>query len=236
MFGRREPRGRLMFIFAVALVITVLGIAGAAQAQQAWHFHEDDVSEEAQCPEGTCWEMIRSQAPGNSAEITIAGQDTHYWIANESVEVGSIDFGDNPWTLDILCSADVAVTGTVQLDVRLGVIDAGEFTEIPGAENSVGCEGGELGGSTEASLSLEPSNPMEMETDQYLALEVVNTDSDDIEPIDVFVTIGGAQDGTEYTVLHSHDNDPGYPVWEAASFLLLASGIIGVAGYSRFKA
>jgi hypothetical protein len=155
-------------------------------------------------------------APSDSVTVAVVGTATHFWVANDAAAV-DVSFDTASWTVTLA----VAATGEDGATVTLGHITAlGVFTAVSDPVTFL------MDGTSTETLTV--GSAFTVSAGDFLALRIV----DELD--------GLAQTSTEVTtdgdsVLVSPASDPGYPVFELGSILLLGASLLMVGAFVAIR-
>ena len=196
---------------ALAVVMAIFLLPQPAlAASQTWYL--TDIAS------GTNYIMNKGSSGGGGTPIVIPSKAGAYeiWQANEAASV-TLGFQAGTWTGD-LHQAGGDYVSPVQVDI--GVWDGSGFT-------SYGYDSGYVS-TTEPTWSFAISaSDFNVPVGQHLAFKVLNNSSQPNRDLEV------ATDGTSFVT--SPDTDPGYPVPELPTIILLGAGLACLGGYVAFK-
>lgn len=146
--------------------------------------------------------------------VTIHALASATWVADE-VATTTVNFGQgSPWVARI-------VTGNAgNADLRIGSVnETGVFTD--------------QGGTTAvlvATVRAVINADVTVEAGHRLAFRITNTGDKALPPLQILT--GQAEFSSE---LDSPTSDPGYPVFELASVLLLGAGLVSIVGFTKYR-
>jgi len=163
---------------------------------------------------GTNYIMNKGSTAGGGTSINITKGANEIWQANEVASV-TVGFQAGTWT------GDLHHTGTQYVEpvvVDIGVWDGSSFTSYGYASGTV--------------YDLEPTwsftisaSAFDIPAGQYLAFKVSNNSGQNR-------TLEVATDGTSFVT--SPSSDPGYPIPELPTIILLGAGLACLGGYIIF--
>lgn len=161
----------------------------------------------------TMYKFNYNQSPG----LVVFDEDQYYiWYANE--ESAGMTFPGGTWNLYF--SVDEPITAQKSFEVYIGYGDgSGTFTSR--GQITISGEGGKY--TYDEDLVL-PS--FTVSSGDYLAMKVQNTSS---------IGIIKVETGQNHTYINSPSTDPGYPVPELTTIILLGSGLTALACYLIFR-
>jgi len=202
----------LAIFIAMLLVAMVVGIAGVAlaDATTTWLLDSEAVTDGK--------EMERDGGLGDNGQtgsVTISASGSQLWISDETAQ-NDLGFSTANWYVNLYRSG--VTTSSHDLTVDIGVWD-GSFT-------SKGNSGTQTFTAGVSYLSFNYSvDAFSVSTGEYIVFQIANLDESTSLTI---VTTGGSD------VTYPPD-EPAYPVPELPTIILLATGLVCVAGYFGFK-
>ncbi len=226
---KRIPKQRSLKFAAFGIIALMLGMSAlalvptASAASQTWYL--------TNTASGTNDQMNKGSGQG-SADVSISsplGIDTaNIWVANEAAST-TVNFGTSIWTVVI----EVVSTGTSKATIAMGTYNGVTFTEKTGTWNS----GSTLSTGTN-SLTFTPSTAFTVSNTQYLALQITDASEYVLFPpaSDVATVIDVTGSGNAPSYIASPDSDPGYPVPNLSTLVLMSSGLVvgvGMLAYSN---
>jgi hypothetical protein len=191
------------------LILVLLTFAPAASAaSQTWVLQNTDHAGVSSWSDSTM--AIGGAASGS---VTVANGGAHYFIATGSPAV-TTDFGSGDWTFNVTLA-----TGLLGARVSVGSMDStGAYTSASLLARV---------GSSD-SVTLRAPTGAVVPAGDFLALEVIDLDEPFAGEATVITTNGS-------TTLASPETDPGYPVFETGSAILLGAGLLMVGGVATLR-
>ena len=207
-------KGIVALALAAILVIGLVGVAVAA-ASQAW-FLKDDASGLG----GADHTMDRGA--GRGSDHAVVGTTAIVWHSNEPALV-DVGFGGGTWDV-YLEFTDAPGGGHLDegetITVEIGTLYPGAaFSRGPGMNVSV------TPVTREGSFweYLTPTDPFTVLTGHHLALRV------ELDTGFVHVDVFGPADSASWVT--SPPTDPGFPIFELPTILLMSGGLLALVGY-----
>ncbi len=210
--------GRMVTAVALAVFIVAVGIISILTAEagdsQTWFLS----STTFEVPLAMPYFMYRGANHGKTTAIFFMNTVTSSWIANENATI-DISFGTDSWKAVIYYTLATGCSLTVTL-CSFNYSNA-LFTPAVGASETISALD-----SSPKTLTLTPTVPFTVPKNDALALQISHTGVVGGESY-VYVESG------KQSTLTSPLSDPGYPVPELSSVILMTSGlvVIGVLGY-----
>ncbi|MDD5093367.1 MAG: hypothetical protein PHV74_03170 [Dehalococcoidia bacterium] len=202
----KTRRGLIVMIAVVlsALVLMATGIAMAATPSQHWKLDNDK-------------QMERETGLGNDGQsdsVSIPKSTTVIWLADEAAQPATgVTFPNGSWVTHLCLDSNWSGNMTI----RVGSWDGANFTPftISGTASMTWDSG-------KQQLAYQTQTGSEtIAQNDYLALEITNNDANSSHSI---MTNGCSE-------LQSPCSDPGYPTPEIATGIMVALGVLGLAGY-----
>jgi hypothetical protein len=219
--SRLFPKSILVLLLAGILLLSLTTTAGATAAQ-LWYLDGRPHN-----PIGA--NNVMQKTMGIQSGWAVVGSGgSMYWLAENAAKT-DVAFPGGSWVVELSLDDQ----GNNALAAVANCVDSGYLWEatIGGWNTSTGWY--EIPTITTATISWDSSNVLiiELQTDpatifedDYLALKVTNKDN-------VSHTIN--TDGR--SSLRSPDTDPGYPLPELPTAILLGIGFVGLLGFARMK-
>ena len=208
-------RGIVAFLLAAALLVSMVGMASAVN--QIWLLKDSGAGA---C--GADYEMCRGSGHGEGY-VGMTDQ-SHIWSADEAVSVaGGVSFGTGTWTgtLDYLGEHSGGFLDPGEtMTVEIGSFDGSTFTSAMTQIHSPT----EPKGAT--FVSVAPDTGFTVPQNHCLALKLTVSGT-------VYVSVNGVEPGSSY--IRSPSVDPGYPVPELSTLVLLSFGLLALMGYVGLK-
>ena len=158
--------------------------------------------------------MYKADTSKPAGTVPVADDEFQIWIANEAAAV-DVGFPANTWTGHVTFDADSLDT-TVR--VYVGKWDGSVFTP------SAGDEYADVSGSSDFSFS---AGAFDVPQDEWLACKIEDYADGDSDSVIVSV-------GLNNSYLTSPASDPGYPIPELPTIILLGAGLACLGGYVYF--
>ena len=201
-------------IFAILLAAVTLlfsmTTSALAMGSQLWYLDSETTV--------AGYKMEKETGPGNNGQtgnVTIAANRSVVWIADQAA-VSDVTISGGIWKIKLYTLTYIE---DEDLDARIGYYD-GNFNEIETWGKSI-VTGHAL---IQWEFQVDPAT---IEEGHYLALQIINNDSED----HVILTGEKGPSGYARSCLKSPDSDPGYPLPELSSAIILGAGLIGLVGY-----
>lgn len=207
----------ILAIFIVILLVAVaVPLVASADTTQCWYL--TDTNTDPTPPTGATYNMYKEDTTkGSTGYLSIAGGSSRVWAADEVAQT-NVTFTYATWEGEVILESTIGQDQLVTL--TLGYIDGTGFHGITPIQNwrSDAIK-------TTISIYITPDSCFTVQSDQYLALKIDNASGND----DLKVRI---QDQSH---LASPGTDPGYPIPELPTIVLLATGLVGLAAYFGLK-
>jgi hypothetical protein len=174
---------------------------------QTWYLHDDDV-------------MYKGVTDNDAGEVLIGAGGSNIWISDEAATT-DVTFSSSAWTGQVVFTSAPTGGGSP----HTFTVDIGYSTD--GSDFTAGGPDATLTGDGSATVFTYSTDAASFTvTDgEYLALRITNNSSSGYT-----VTTGGVWSYTD-----SPSDDPGYPVPELATIILLGSGLLALVGYLWFR-
>ena len=197
---------------ALMLLFSMTTLALAATGSQWWYLDSETIAAD--------YEMEKDTSPGNNGQtgsVAVAAGSSVVWLADKAAVCG-VTFPGGSWYIQIKTDSDWGTQGN-QSEANIGGwnptdgwydISTTTIYKIHHNDNIL-------------ELKLQ-AGPATIYQGDYLALEIKNNDS----VSHLVYTDGGS-------ALRSPATDPGYPVAEVVSGVLLGLGLVGLAGFAGWK-
>ena len=200
---------RILAIFiAMLLVAVAVPFVASAATAQMWYLNDTTTTVGREMDKGT--------TDSGETSVSIDNGNSVVWIADEAA-LTDVGFPAGTWGGLIYLTSEVS--GTIVLDVGHSDNTADNFTSN-GATQSIDPEGG-----TFFSVSII-ANGFDISSGDFLAFKMTNNTGS---------TIAVDTGGSSQSYIVSPPSDPGYPIPELPTIVLLATGLVGLAGYFGLK-
>ena len=202
---------------ALVLLISMTTLA-LATAAQLWYLDSETTA--------AGYQMEKDTSPGNDGQtgnVTIGAGNSTIWLADQAA-VCDVTFpgGNDSWIIRICTDEDWGTQG------NLCEAKVGSWNTTSGWEEIPTTTQGTMtwdSGQNILTVQLQANNATISQGD-YLALKITNNDYDSDSHL---VKTEGC------SWLTSPCGDPGYPVAEVVSGILVGLGLVGLAGYAGWK-
>jgi len=201
-------------LVAMLLLLATTVIASAAQGPQSWQLDSESTS--------AGFQMEKVAGPGDDGQtvsVDIATSESLIWIADEAAAV-DVTFPSGSWVIELATESDWGTLGS-NCQVTVGEWSGAGFSAFATNEQVSTSWSGHI-----LKVNVQLSSET-IATGAYLAVQITNNDSVDH-------VVYTAEDA-EASCVRSPETDPGYPVPELATGILLGLGLIGLAGYRTLK-
>ena len=202
-------------IFAILLAALMLlfsmTTSALAMGAQLWYLDSETTV--------AGYEMEKKTSPGNDGQtgnVTIAANSSIVWLADQAA-VCDVTISGGWWKIKLYT---LTYIWDEDLDARIGYYD-GNFNEIETWVEKSNVIGHAL---IQWEFQVDPAT---IEEGHYLALQIINNDSED----HVILTGEKGPSGYARSCLKSPDSDPGYPLPELSSAIFLGAGLVFMGGY-----
>jgi hypothetical protein len=165
--------------------------------------------------------MATSGVP--SGEVSIPANGKQMWIADRHAS-GDVVFSKGNWPILIATDADWGVTNNVSnFRAEIGTWDGSKFSGLPLSSSPVMYHD-----HFEFQAKSIPVGGMQINRDTYLAIVIYNDDPNNSH----VVWTGHEYDQISYlSCIKTPRSDPGYPLPESGSIILLGGGLFGLGGF-----
>ena len=205
---------------SVFIISTVLisGLALASTGSQTWYLDSDDHSIPSVKSDDVwfddVWVMERETNGVQSSSVSLDPGDVVFWLSDEFA-ASDVTFTagspNNPWTIYLKTDADWSLS----CNAEVGQVESSIFD--PFQSQSIFHRGYSDDGILEILLV---GGQKTIKEGNYLAVKVTN----DSGSVQIIYTQGGSW-------LQSPENDPGYPLPELITGILLSAGLVGLVVY-----
>ena len=220
----KTKKGIVAFLLTAALLVSVVGMASGGVGSQNWFLKDSGT--------GACtgdYEMHKTSGHGaNFVELNTSATASYIWCADENATVvGGVDFVQGTWTgiLDYVDDIqggflDVGETMTVEIG---SLSDTGVFTSAMTQIHSPTVATGKAAATV---INVAPGSDFTVPKDHCLALRLTVSSM-------VHVGVNGVEPSASY--IQSPSVDPGYPVPELSTLVLLSFGLLALFGYVGYR-
>ena len=200
---------------ALVLLISMTTLALADPGLQQWFLDSETTA--------PGYEMEKKGGPGDNGQtgnVTVANGTSVIWLADEAAVCNVTFPGGDSWIIKICTDSDWGKDGD-KCETKIGGWNTTTgWYELPtSTQGTITWDGGQK----ILTVEFQANNATIWQGD-YLALKIKNN-NDDVHTV--------YTEGCSY--LQSPCGDPGYPVAEVISGILLGLGLVGLAGYTGWK-
>lgn len=223
-------RSIVVCLLVAALLVSVVGMASSA-GTQTWRLH-DTKYEHTPADDGATTHALdkqmhkESSCAGGYVEVTINSTHPAWWY--DYVAAVNSTFGEQPWQAKIYHPVTYGVAGTPTGDTITGEVwlvwDDGTTIKklASGSGNIV-----ENVSSTSFDIYDNGATTQEFSVGQRLAFRVCTNNATGLEI---------RYDGTDAcSALESPTSDPGFPVPELPTIILMSTGLLALFGYVVYR-
>lgn len=213
------------------LCVLVLVATASASGQQTWNFTNNEISASTNCSDADYNVSMMKGLEGGDYTITLAKGERVWFYADQVAQCG-VTFPDGKWNVSYWVKAlNVSETGKGRVYTRIGYVDANG--------------NGNLMSSSSSEAITNPQNLEEIVEDWFknndvpsftvpegcrLAVEVF-WGSSPLGSLEIHCNPSGKPSGN----VTSPSSDPGYPIPELSTLMLLSLGLIALLGYVHLK-
>jgi hypothetical protein len=203
---------KILLILTLALIVVAipLGVASAAGNSKTWYL--DQVAHPAVAD---CLKMSLT-APTSNGNVEFSNNKgmEHTWLTDQAAQA-SVSFPAGDWEIVLKTGEDWGTIGS-ELDIKLGYWDT-SFHPF-GDQNPVITRPGN--GLTDVTITITTTSHT-LQAGDYLALWIKNTGT---KPHHI-------NTGAGLSAVNTPPNDPGYPLPEWTSGVLMGLGLAGLGSY-----
>ncbi|NIA11620.1 MAG: hypothetical protein GWP10_18345 [Nitrospiraceae bacterium] len=192
-----------MIILALVMVSATAQMVSANAGRQTWYLSSDHTT-------GNNNTMYKGSQSGGTSGVKIYSGNSVIWVANQSAQC-DVGFARGNWNGRL---KKPWRTRSKPFNVAIGVWDGSSFT-------SYGNMDGDFGGGKDNAFFTILASQFDVLEGQYLAFNVTNTGSRNF----TIVTKCGLSH------VKSPCSDPGYPVPELPTLVLVSAGLLMLVGY-----
>jgi hypothetical protein len=197
----------LIGLLFTSMLVLAIGVPALATGAQNWYLNSTSRS----------GNLVMDKARGGqSGSITVPANSTRYWLADQAA-LDNVTFPQGVWVIGL--KTDVWTNSSTSAVLTVG---QWKTSFIPFSTNNRGKLSYNAGRSM-MTFELQ-TGPQTILKGNFLALEVTNNDT-----ISHVITTDGR------SFIESPSSDPGYPLPEVATIVLLGTGLAGLFGYIRLK-
>jgi hypothetical protein len=198
--------GNIRLIGILVLGMLVLASVQVVGAQQTWYFCADEI-------------MSKTHTPGSY--VVCKDGSPKWWYVDEPAEC-DLTIGAGSWTVHIYhdtADESYEYDGTITADIYK-VADGTKIHIATGSESPT--EGG-----TDTTITCPMGSGVDFATGEKFAVRISwsPTSEKPTDPLYVYYS------ATKPSTLTSPSSDPGYPVPELITLVLLSTGLLTLAGY-----
>jgi len=168
---------------------------------QTWYLHNDDT-------------MYKGVTNNEEGSVVIVAGGSNVWIADQAATV-DVGFPAAAWTGQVVFTSAPSAAHTFTIDIGSDDADSSNFQEGGPVATLTG------DGSATAFTFTTDATSLTVPNTKYLALRITNNSG-----LGYTVATGGA-----WSYISSPSSDPGYPIPEPSTIILLGSGLTILAGY-----
>ena len=163
--------------------------------------------------------MYKGDQSKAAGTVTVEDDSIEIWRANEPSE--GVGFPSNTWRVRVI--SDPAFATGEQFTVEVGSYDGATFTAAGNGDHTFTGDGDK----TIFSTSITGVDTFNVPTSDYLALRVTNPAAGTADLV--------AKTGSGWGYLESGASDPGYPVPELQTIVLMSVGLLALVGYVGWR-
>ncbi len=202
---------RILAILMVMLLVTVaVPLVVSADTAQDWYLAGSDA-------DGDTHTMYKGDVTQIAATVTVSNSSSDRWDANEAAEV-NVGFPVGDW--EGFIRLDTAFPAGETFTIDIGSWDGSDFTSA-GSETITGIE------DKTSYYFLIGASAFTVPVTKWLALRITNPAAGNADLV--------VKTGQAYSFVTSPAVDPGYPIPELPTIILLATGLAGLAVYFGLK-
>jgi spore coat protein A, manganese oxidase len=171
------------------------------------------------------YEMEKSKGPGDDGQtgsVEVPSGESRTWVSDLAALADVTYAADGAWKVEIATDSEWIDADASGCTVLIGQWDGSTFIPFSSVFNMFSVTWDTEAGKYIFELQGQ-SNDETVDKGNYLAMQIMNTDEED------HIVYTGK--GNEASCLTSPENDPGYPLPEMATGLLMALGLAGLAGF-----
>jgi hypothetical protein len=199
----------ILVLFLASMLVILLAVPARAGGAQIWYLDQSNHQQS-----GKLMEKTRG---GQSGSISVQSASVQYWLSDQASSA-DVTYARGAWVISLKTDGYWGSTASEKAQLVLGQWNAGNasFTGFSTSTQSM-----QTWGNGQNILRVEmQTQSVTVHQGNYLALQVTNLDTQN----HIVVT-----DGSSY--IESSTADPGYPLPELSTDLLLGSGLSGLLGY-----
>ena len=201
----------ILAIFIVMLLMAV-AVPFITSADTTQYWYQSDASATGS---GADYIMYKDSKVGAATDITISEEGSLVWTADEAAEC-AVAFPGGSWSYKVYAAA---TSSAEEIFLQVGYWDGTTFHPATGGAVFTVT-------ANEYSSGNFTVNPFDVPDTKWLAYKITNlTGSGDFK---IVVNHDDSRIGSPTT-------DPGYPIPELPTIILLATGLVGLAGYFGLK-
>jgi hypothetical protein len=230
---------RLVLALSLVLVLClVLAIptfaAGPHPGRQTWHLDEEDPVTNAAYATVILpgpFQMEKNGGPGDgtqSGQVIVPTGEQAIWVADQ-MAMADVTFTNGDWVVDLVTDADWGVLGDLCF-VEIGQWDGAAFFQLlPSGSYSFTYDFIPIGGQVGLVKVVVQTGALTVDDGKWLAVRITNQDPN---PNGHIIYTGEKEFAS---CVSSPQTDPGYPLPELATGILLGAGILALGGFILFR-
>ncbi len=209
---------RIIKILSLAMVLCLLAAVPAMASnpylgRQNWRF--DSVTT------APGYLMEKAKGPndnGQTGSVTIAAGGSAIWMADQAAQA-DVTFTGGSWAFTIVTDSDWGTLGSL-CNVEVGKWDGVSFVPMVPKHKQTSFS---VSAGRQIILAAAQTGAVTIENGKWLAVKIINNDNKN------HVVHTGM--GVKGSNVSSPQTDPGYPLPELATAILLGAGVLGLGGF-----